>query len=35
MVPSKFMVLDKLPVNANGKVDRKVLPSPNFSNLSS
>jgi hypothetical protein len=35
MVPSKFMVLDKLPVNANGKVDRKLLPSPYFSHLSS
>jgi aryl carrier-like protein len=35
MVPSKFMVLDKLPLNANGKVDRKLLPPPDFSQLSS
>jgi aryl carrier-like protein len=35
MIPSIFIVLDKLPLNANGKVDRKLLPAPNFSQLSS
>ena len=35
MVPSLFMVLERLPLNANGKVDRKQLPSPHFSSLSS
>ncbi|CAF3884876.1 unnamed protein product, partial [Adineta steineri] len=31
MIPSFFIILDKLPLNANGKVDRKQLPSPQFS----
>ena len=35
MIPSMFIILDKLPLNPNGKVDRKLLPSPNFSQLSS
>ncbi|CAF4165784.1 unnamed protein product, partial [Adineta steineri] len=31
MIPSIFMILDKLPLNSNGKIDRKLLPSPHFS----
>ncbi|UJR06584.1 hypothetical protein I4U23_010868 [Adineta vaga] len=31
MIPSHFIILDKLPLNPNGKIDRKHLPSPNFS----
>ncbi|CAF4072861.1 unnamed protein product, partial [Adineta steineri] len=33
MVPSIFIILDKLPLNANGKTDRKLLPPPNFSSI--
>ncbi|CAF3924800.1 unnamed protein product, partial [Adineta steineri] len=31
MIPSMFIILDKLPLNPNGKIDRKLLPSPHFS----
>ncbi len=35
MIPSIFIVLDQLPLNTNGKIDRKRLPTPSFSQLSS
>ncbi|CAF1090177.1 unnamed protein product [Adineta steineri] len=31
MTPSVFVILDRLPLNANGKIDRKLLPPPSFS----
>ncbi|CAF1052243.1 unnamed protein product [Adineta steineri] len=35
MIPSLFIILDNFPLNANGKIDRKRLPSPSFSTSSS
>ncbi|CAF0848571.1 unnamed protein product [Adineta steineri] len=33
MVPSKFILLERFPLNPNGKLDRKYLPQPEFSSL--
>ena len=33
MVPSLFVQIDRFPLNPNGKIDRKALPSPDFSQL--
>ncbi|CAF4155672.1 unnamed protein product, partial [Adineta steineri] len=31
MIPPIFIILEKLPLNQNGKIDRKILPPPHFS----
>lgn len=33
MIPSFFVILDQFPLNNNGKVNRKALPLPNFSEI--
>ncbi|CAF0904258.1 unnamed protein product, partial [Didymodactylos carnosus] len=33
MIPTWFIILEQLPLNTNGKVDRKQLPKPDFSQL--
>jgi microcystin synthetase protein McyB len=34
MIPSMFIVVEQFPLNENGKLDRKRLPTPDFSMLS-
>ena len=33
MIPAYFIFIDKFPLTINGKIDKKSLPEPNFSNI--
>ena len=35
MIPQHFILLNKLPLTPNDKIDRKALPNPDFSNIAS
>jgi len=33
MVPDDFVIMETIPITPNGKIDRKALPKPNYSNI--